>query len=228
MHSARPRLIRHSVRAGTARARVAELRCSRGAPRAPPAPLPRESRGGVEPKTICCTRPRRGPLATAVRAATRAAPARLATRTTRRRSAPDVALPPSCCLCGSGLEQAPSSVAATMHHLVLGLIRQSASRSSCFTSASPSAASARSSPSTVCTSPSRKPRWRRAENNLLYASTPLGATWLPYAAPSACRKRRAPSLSRPTSSSPRWIAQWCAEHKVMRLDASLRPPSERG
>jgi len=61
-------------------------------------------------------------------------------------------------------------VRTASRHRAVGLILQSASRSRCSTLARPRSASARSSASTAFTSDSRKPRWRRAEKTLAWAS----------------------------------------------------------
>ena len=64
-------------------------------------------------------------------------------------------------------------------HRNFGLILHSASRSRRSTVAPSSWVSARSSESTVFTSPSRKPRWRRAEKTLACASDAPWVYWLP-------------------------------------------------
>jgi hypothetical protein len=64
-------------------------------------------------------------------------------------------------------------------HRAVGLILQRASRSRRSTQASPSSASARSSESTLLTSDSRNPRWRRAEKTLACASMRRGMSGSP-------------------------------------------------
>jgi hypothetical protein len=64
-------------------------------------------------------------------------------------------------------------------HRAVGLILQSAACSRCSTPASRSSASARNSESTILTSDSRKPRWRRAEKTLACASMRRGMRGLP-------------------------------------------------